>query len=257
MEAPLPPDTLISLKAIRLSRGGQSILEDVDLDVSRREILTIVGPNGAGKTSLARVAAGLIRPQGGSIRRAPGLRVGYVPQDFPADPTVPISVRRFLDLPRRLSDADAADALEMMSATHLTGKPLARLSGGERQRVLIALALAGKPDLLILDEPSKGLDPISENDLYARLPQLRDRFGFGVLMISHDLHVVMAATDRVICLNRCISCQGSPQDLDAIAAFRNLFSDPESANLALYHHRPHLHPHDHDHGGETDHADLD
>jgi len=256
MEA-LSPDILISLRTICLSRGDQSILEDVDLDVHRREIVTIVGPNGAGKTSLARVAVGLLPPQGGTIRRAPGLRIGYVPQDFPADPTVPISVRRFLDLPHRLSDADALSALELMSAAHLANKPLARISGGERQRVLIALALAGKPDLLILDEPSKGLDPISENDLYARLPDLRDRFGFGVLMISHDLHVVMAATDRVICLNRCISCQGSPQDMDAIAAFRNLFSDPESANLALYHHRPHLHAHDHNHGGETDHAELD
>ncbi|MBN2752151.1 MAG: metal ABC transporter ATP-binding protein [Rhodospirillaceae bacterium] len=255
MEQPLPPDTLISLRAICLSREEQSILENVSLDVSRQEILTIVGPNGAGKTSLARVAAGLIRPQSGKILRAPGLKIGYVPQDFPTDPTVPISVRRFLDLPHRLNDTEALTALDLMSAAYLINKPISRISGGERQRVLIAMALASKPDLLILDEPSKGLDPISENDLYARLPDLRDRFGFGVLMISHDLHVVMAATDRVICLNRHVCCQGTPQDVGAIANFQTLFADPESAHLALYHHRPHQHaPHG---GDDSNHANVD
>lgn len=246
--------TLVALRDIVVARGGQSILEHVELDIHAGEIVTVVGPNGAGKSTLARVAAGLMPPDGGSVTRRPGLRVGYVPQDFPAAPPLPISVRRFLDLPCRLSDADAARALDGMAAGHLAGRQLAKLSGGERQRVLIAMALAARPDLLVLDEPAKGLDPISENDLYARLPHLRDEMGFGVLMISHDLHVVMAATDRVVCLNKHICCQGSPKDIDALAAFPRLFADPETANLALYHHRPHLHRHD----AEDSHdADLD
>jgi zinc transport system ATP-binding protein len=246
MAPPSPDPPLISLRALRFERGGQNILDGVDLDVARREILTVVGPNGAGKSTLARIAAGLVRPDRGSVRRAPGLKLGYVPQDFPAVPSLPMSVRRFLDLPHRLSQTEAEEALALMSATHLANKPIGRLSGGERQRVLIAMALAARPELLILDEPAKGLDPISEDDLYARLPDLRDRLGFGVLMISHDLHVVMAATDRVICLNRHICCEGSPRDIDAIAAFRTLFADPATAHLALYHHRPHLHDHSHE-----------
>ncbi len=252
--APLS-QTLMALRDIVVTRGGQSILEHIDLDIHAGEIVTVVGPNGAGKSTLARVAAGLMPPDGGSVTRRPGLNVGYVPQDFPSAPPLPISVRRFLDLPCRLSDADAAKALDGMAAGHLAKRSLAKLSGGERQRVLIAMALAAKPDLLVLDEPAKGLDPISENDLYARLPHLRDEMGFGVLMISHDLHVVMAATDRVVCLNKHICCQGSPKDIDALAAFPQLFHDPETANLALYHHRPHLHRHDDE--DHTDDAELD
>ncbi len=253
MSSPASPRTLVSLRSIRFERGEQNILDNVDLDVAEREILTIVGPNGAGKSTLARIAAGLVRPDSGTVRHAPALKIGYVPQDFPAVPTLPISVRRFLDLPRRLSEAEAEEALDLISARHLSDKPLSRLSGGERQRVLIAMALAARPELLILDEPTKGLDPVSENDLYAQLPRLRDRFGFGVLMISHDLHVVMASTNRVLCLNRHVCCEGSPRDLDAIAAFQTLFADPTTTNLALYHHRPHLHHYDTD---DRDHADL-
>ncbi len=255
MQPPFPDSALISLRDIRFGLGGQSILEGVDLDVAPGEIVTVVGPNGAGKSTLARIAAGLLKPDGGTVRRRPGLKIGYVPQDFPATPPMPMSVRRFLDLPGSLTQTEAQDALTLLSAAHLADKPIGRLSGGERQRVLLAMALAARPGILILDEPSKGLDPISENDLYARLPLLRDRFGFGVLMISHDLHVVMAATDRVVCLNKHICCEGSPRDVDAIAAFRTLFADPEISHLALYHHRPHLHPHDHD--GEDGHDDDD
>jgi zinc transport system ATP-binding protein len=255
MDSPLPDSALISLRNIRLGRGGQSILEGVDLDIAPGEIVTIVGPNGAGKSTLARIAAGLLAPDRGEVRRRPGLKVGYVPQNFPAAPPLPMSVRRFLDLPGRLSDAEATEALALTSAQHLTKKSIGRLSGGERQRVLIAMALAARPDLLILDEPTRGLDPASENDLYACLPHLRDRFGFGVLMISHDLHVVMAATDRVVCLNKHVCCEGSPREMDAIAAFQTLFADPGIAHLALYRHRPHLHPHDHGADPGNDHDD--
>ncbi len=244
---------LVCLRGVGVVRGDLTILENVALSVHPGEIVTVVGPNGAGKSTLARVAAGLIEPDSGRIERRKGLKLGYVPQDFPSQPSLPISVRRFLDLPCRLSDADATRVLEGVAALHLADRPLAKLSGGERQRVLIAMALAAKPELLILDEPAKGLDPISENDLYARLPHLRDEMGFGVLMISHDLHVVMASTDKVVCLNRHICCQGSPKDIDALAAFPH-FSDPDSANLALYHHRPHMHIHD---DPEADDADLD
>ena len=236
------PDTLVSARGVAVALGGRQVLHGIDFAVQRGEIVTIVGPNGSGKTTLLRLLIGAAPLSAGRVDRAPGLRIGYVPQRFELDPTLPIGVGRFLGLPRRRDRCAAEAALARVGVAELHDRPMAALSGGQFQRVLLARALLNGPDLLLLDEPTQGLDQPGTAAFYALVAALRAELGCAVLMVSHDLHVVMQASDRVICLNGHICCQGEPTAVSAAPEYRALFGTGTGGALALYqHHHDHRH----------------
>lgn len=239
--------TLIDIDKLSVSYGATRVLHDVSLHVDPGEIVTIVGPNGSGKTTLLRAILGAVRPTAGRIARAPGLGIGYLPQRLHIDPTLPMTVERFLRLPRGASRAEIASALARCGVTDLAQRQMAALSGGQLQRVLLARALLGKPGLLLLDEPTAGLDQQGSAAFYRLIDAVRRETGCGVLMISHDLHVVMAASDRVVCLNGHICCQGTPEQVSAAPEYRAFFATGIHGALALYRHK-HDHSHDHAEG---------
>jgi zinc transport system ATP-binding protein len=238
--------SLATLERVDLRFGAQKVLDHVDFHIDRGEIVTIVGPNGSGKSTLLRVLIGAEKPSSGTVRLMPGLRIGYVPQKLHIDPTLPLTVRRFLDLPARIPEALAIEALERAGAGSLGTRQMADLSGGQFQRVLLARAILSRPDLLILDEPTQGLDQPGSAAFYRRIAEVRAELGCAVLMVSHELHVVMAASDRVICLNGHVCCAGHPEQVASAPEYRALFGTGTQGALALYRHE-HAHGHDHDH----------
>jgi len=216
-----PP--LVQLEDVALRYGDEPALEDVTLALSAGNITTLIGPNGAGKTSLLRLILGLEAPHSGRIERLPGLTFGYVPQRFTIDPTLPLTVDRFLALPRLASRKARAAALADVAADGLSGRALHSLSGGELQRVVLARALLRRPQLLVLDEPLQGVDLQGQRLLFQLIENLRQQHGFGVLMVSHDLQLVLRATDYVVCLDRRIHCHGRPDSIREQPAYRALF----------------------------------
>ena len=243
---------LISADHICVRFGGAEVLHDVSMAVRPGEIVTILGPNGSGKSTLIRALLGIVPVAHGTVARAPGLRVGYVPQRLAVDRSMPMTVRRFLSLPRRVSDAVAADVLARVGVGAVQERQMAALSGGQFQRVLLARALLSDPQLLILDEPTQGLDQPGEAAFYQLIEALRADTGAAVLMVSHDLHVVMAASDRVICLNGHICCEGTPRVVSNAPEYRALFGLGTKGALALYQHE-HDHGHDHNHAHDHNH----
>ncbi|WP_425037988.1 metal ABC transporter ATP-binding protein [Primorskyibacter sp. S187A] len=243
--------SLVELQNMTVSHGAVAVLRDVNFAIERGEIVTIVGPNGSGKSTFLRAVIGALVPSRGQVSRAQGLRIGYVPQKLSIDPTLPMTVRRFLDLPRRVSAEDAEVALRQAGATGLARQQMSALSGGQFQRVLLARALLSDPDLLILDEATQGLDQPGSAAFYRLIEDLRQRLGCAVLMVSHELHVVMAASDRVICLNGHVCCEGAPEQVAQADEYRALFGTGTGGALALYRHEhDHNHDacdHDHDH----------
>ncbi|MDM8348915.1 zinc ABC transporter ATP-binding protein ZnuC [Pseudomonas sp. sp1636] len=234
--------SLIRLAGVGVNFRGQSVLQDVQLSVKPGEIVTLIGPNGAGKTTLVRTVLGLLKPDSGSVWRKPKLRIGYMPQKLHVDATLPLSVLRFLRLVPGVERASAQAALLEVGASQVLDSPLQSISGGELQRVLLARALLRKPELLVLDEPVQGVDVSGQAELYRLITQLRDRHGCGVLMVSHDLHLVMSTTDQVVCLNRHVCCSGHPEQVSGDPAFVELFGQ-DAKSLAIYHHH---HDHEHD-----------
>lgn len=245
--------SLISAQNLSVRFNGEDVLSGISMAVEPGEIVTILGPNGSGKSTLLRALLGILPLSSGSVARAPGLRLGYVPQKLSVDRSMPMTVRRFLSLPKRVSDADATAALVRVGLPDLETRQMAALSGGQFQRVLLARALLSQPQLLILDEPTQGLDQPGEAAFYRLIEEVRRETGAAVLMVSHDLHVVMAASDRVICLNGHICCQGSPRVVSNAPEYRALFGLGTQGALALYQHQ-HDHSHDDDHGHGHDHA---
>ena len=210
--------------------------------------MTLIGPNGAGKTTLVRVLLGLEAPDKGTTRRKPGLVVGYVPQRFEVDRAIPLTVSRFVGArAQRAEDDDIARVLAEVGAGQLGDRQLSELSGGELQRVVLARALVRSPDVLVLDEPVRGVDYVGEAELYTLIGRLRSEHGFGVLLVSHDLHVVMAQSDRVVCLNRHVCCSGVPQSVAQHPEYARLFGPQAARAFGLYHHS---HDHRHDLAGE-------
>jgi zinc transport system ATP-binding protein len=237
------PDALLVAQDIGLQRGSRPILEHINLEIGPREIVTIIGPNGAGKTTLVRVLLGLMPPDSGHVHRKAGLRTGYAPQRFDLVPAIPMTVHRFLRLGGIHNAAQAASVLAEVGAPSLGDAQLINLSGGELQRVVLARALLRDPELLVLDEPVRGVDYAGEAELYALIGRLRDERGLGVLLVSHDLHVVMAQSDRVICVNRHICCSGVPEAVAKSPEYVRLFGPEAARSFALYSHH-----HDHKHG---------
>ncbi|RZU48058.1 zinc transport system ATP-binding protein [Fluviicoccus keumensis] len=234
---------LLELTGIDWSREGRRILNRVSLTVQRGEIVTLIGPNGAGKSTLVQIAVGLLKPDAGVCRRQPGLRIGYVPQALTLDPSLPLTVGGFMRLQaRKLAAADVGQALAETGVGDLHDRSVHALSGGEWQRVLLARALLQQPDLLVLDEPMQGVDLTGQEELYRLLAEVPRRYRCGILMVSHDLHLVMASTDRVICLNGHVCCEGHPESVTSHPEYLRLFGWQGSQGLAVYsHHHDHRH----------------
>jgi len=239
---------LMRLTDIGVTVQGRAILRGVTLTIRRGQLITVVGPNGGGKSTLAKVVTGLRRPTEGQLDRPRDLRVGYVPQSLTLDPTLPLTVRRLLTLTRRHDRAAVLAALARTGVAHLIDQSVHVLSGGERQRVLLARALLGRPDLLVLDEPVQGVDYAGEAALYDLIGALKSELGCAILMISHDLHLVMAATDEVLCLNGHVCCSGSPAQVTDHTEFRRLFGPRAADSYGIYRHH---HDHEHDCSGEV------
>ncbi|HYD30842.1 MAG TPA: zinc ABC transporter ATP-binding protein ZnuC [Azospirillaceae bacterium] len=236
-----PASPLVAISGLRVSYGRRTVLDGVDLTVAPGEIVTLIGPNGAGKTTLVKAVLGLVTPAAGTLRRRPGLSVGYMPQRLQIESTLPLTVRRFLALWTRLSAAAQEAALAEVGASHVFDSPVQNLSGGEMQRVLMARALLRDPDLLVLDEPVQGVDVHGQSDLFDLIDRIRRERGCGVLLVSHDLHLVMARTDTVVCLNRHVCCHGHPEAVSRHPEYLALFGRHAEA-LAVYHHH-HNHRH--------------
>lgn len=241
MKASVPKDSLVTLSGAGIRRAGRILVEGVDLTIARGEIVTLIGPNGSGKSTTAKMVTGVLKPSMGTVTRKPGLTIGYVPQKLAIDWTLPLTVERLMTLTGRHSPADILAALEAVGAARLLKAAVQELSGGEFQRVLFARAMIRRPDLLVLDEPVQGVDFSGEVALYKLIRQIRDTTQAGILMISHDLHVVMAETDTVICLNGHVCCRGTPNVVKSSPEYLKLFGERSSA-LALYEHH-----HDHEH----------
>lgn len=238
---------LVEARGVSVRFGRRRVLDAVDLAVHAGEIVTLIGLNGAGKSTLVRVLLGIVRPGRGEVRRAPGLRIGYAPQHVHRDPVLPMTVRRFLTLAAPAPPERLAALLDEVGAAAILDHPLASISGGELHRVLLARALLREPELLVLDEPLAGVDVTSQSALYRLIATIRDRHGCGVLLVSHDLHLVMAATDTVVCINRHVCCTGHPRTVARDPAFVSLFGPHVASALAVYRHS---HDHHHDALGE-------
>ncbi len=240
---PPDPSALISARGLTVVREGRTILEDIDLDIALGEIVTVIGPNGAGKSTLVRALLGLIGTTRGTVMRRPGLVIGYAPQRFDVDRAMPMTVERFLRLGAPAEEARITAALAEVGAGRVVGQQISSLSGGEMQRVVLARALLRNPQLLVLDEPVRGVDYAGEAELYELIGRLRDTHRLGVLLVSHDLHVVMAKSDRVVCINRHVCCSGVPQTVARDPEYVRLFGEEAARAFAVYHHE-HDHRHD-------------
>lgn len=234
---------LITLEAVSVRFGQHRVLSDISLSLRPGKILTLLGPNGAGKSTLVRVVLGLIAPDSGTITRNGQLRIGYVPQKLYLDATLPLTVSRFLRLRPDTHQQDILPALRRVQVGHLVDAPMQRLSGGETQRVLLARALLNAPKLLVLDEPTQGVDVNGQVTLYDLIDQLRSELNCAVLMVSHDLHLVMAKTDEVLCLNHHICCSGTPEVVSMHPEFLSMFGPRGAEQLGIYRHQ-HNHRHD-------------
>ncbi|MBD9372177.1 metal ABC transporter ATP-binding protein [Rhizobium sp. ARZ01] len=254
--------SLVLLSGAGVRRQGRWLVRGVDFSISRGEIVTLIGPNGSGKSTTAKLAIGVTRPDEGHVSRLPNLRVGYVPQKLSIDWTMPLTVERFMTLTSPLRGGEIDAALEATGIRHLARAEVQHLSGGEFQRALLARAIARKPDLLVLDEPVQGVDFSGEIALYDLIKTIRNTTGCGILLISHDLHVVMAETDTVICLNGHVCCRGTPEVVRESPEYLRLFGARASQTLAFYsHHHDHTHLPDgrvlHADGSVTDHCHPD
>lgn len=232
---------LIQLTKAGVKRGDEWLVRGVDLSVKSGEIVTLIGPNGSGKSTTTKMALGIIKPDEGSLKQAENIVVGYVPQTLRIDWTMPLSVERFMSLTAKISLVEKEQALKSTGVEHLLKSEIRNLSGGEFQRVLLARAIVRKPNLLVLDEPVQGVDFSGEIQLYDLIKKIRDDLGCGILLVSHDLHMVMAATDQVICLNGHVCCHGTPTAVASSDTYKEMFGE-RASGLALYEHK-----HDHTH----------
>lgn len=233
--------SLVSAKSVGYHIAQKQILHDISFELVAGQITTIIGPNGAGKSSLVNIVIGLNGQFEGQIERHPGLTIGYLPQHSTINPLMPITVKRLMSLTRKVSDKELMQALEKTAVASLVNQQVKGLSGGETQRVMLARALLSKPDLLVLDEPTAGVDVTGEVQMYDLIAQIRDETGCAILMVSHDLHLVMSKTDQVLCLNHHLCCSGKPESVSKHPEYLALFGD-KTESIAVYtHHHDHVH----------------
>ncbi len=235
--------SLMSAEGIGVQYGARHVLQHMNFSIDAGEVVTIVGPNGAGKSVFLRVLIGAEQPSEGRVNRRHGLAIGYVPQRLSIGQTMPMNVARFLALSGSQDPSTNQTMLARVGIPDRAKEQMASLSGGEFQRVLLAHALLGAPQVLILDEPTQGLDQPAVAAFYRLIEEVRDEMGCAILMVSHDLNVVMRRSDRVICLNGHICCEGTPSDVSLAPEYQALFGVDNEGALALYHHE-HDHTHD-------------
>jgi zinc transport system ATP-binding protein len=238
---------ILSAQNISVRYGDHQVLKEVSIELNQSEIVTLIGPNGAGKTSLIRVLLGLLKPDSGVVKKDRNLNTAYVPQKSNVHDVLPLRVKDFLLLAKHYPDEKLRAALDEVQIGHLINKTIQGISGGELQRVLLARALLKEPNLLILDEPAKGVDIVGQQLLYSIIKNIRDNHQCGVLMVSHDLHLVMASTDKVVCLNSHVCCTGHPDDVSEHPEYIKLFGSALEG-LAVYSHH---HDHEHDIHGDV------
>ncbi len=249
------PAPMIAVEGLTIRDGGKVLLDHVDMVINAGEIVTVIGPNGGGKTTLLRAIIGALPPSDGRVRRVKGLRIGYTPQKLAIERTVPITVERFLSVGAQITPGDRSRALERTGVGALRSAQMADLSGGELQRALLARALMRDPNLLILDEPTQGLDQSGEAGFYRLIEEIREETGCAILIVSHDIHVVMRSADKVICLNGHVCCAGAPSAVSTDPSYLQLFGGRADGALALYRHQhDHSHDHSHAHGHGRGHA---
>ena len=241
--------SLIHTQGVGVRVGSRRILGGVDLSILRREIVTVVGPNGSGKTTLLKILIGAQAPSEGVVIREAGLKIGYVPQRLAIDQAMPLTVSRWLSLSGSNGGEKHSKVADQVGITDLLGQQMTSLSGGEFQRALLAHALLVQPDLLVLDEPTQGLDQPAVASFYRLIEGVRENLDCAVLMVSHDLHVVMRSSDHVICLNGHVCCQGTPTRVSAAPEYQALFGQDTEGALALYRHE---HDHRHDQAGDRE-----
>ena len=237
-------DILIKLENVGIFQDNKWLVHDVSLEIERGKILTLIGPNGSGKTTTAKIALGIHKDIKGKVTKKTN-KIGYVPQKISIDWTLPIRVIDFMSLTQTLQFDEVVSALKLTEVEHLKHNDLRSLSGGEFQRVLMARAIAKKPDLLVLDEPVQGVDFTGEIALYELIKKISDELNCGILLISHDLNVVMSKTDYVVCLNGHVCCSGTPMNVANNKNYKELFGDQASTLLSVYEHK-------HDHTHSTD-----
>ena len=237
---------LVKLNNAGFRVNNKWLVEDVSLQVEKGKIVTLIGPNGSGKSTTAKIALGIYKNIEGNVEKYTD-KVGYVPQKISIDWTLPLRVNDFMVLTENIKHDQIDEALSLTGVIHLKNKNLGNLSGGEFQRVLLARAISKKPDLLVLDEPVQGVDYTGEIALYELIKKISDTLNCGILLISHDLHTVMKATDHVVCLNGHVCCSGSPIDVAKNNEYKTLFGDQASQILSVYEHK---HDHEHSHEGE-------
>ncbi len=242
MDARNGHEVLVDVAGAGVRRDGRWLVEGVDLSIRQREIVTLIGPNGSGKSTTAKLVTGVLKADAGTVARKAGLKIGYVPQKLSIDWTMPLTVRRLMTLTGSYPKDEIEAALAATGVAHLGNAEVQHLSGGEFQRALLARAMIRKPDLLVLDEPVQGVDFSGEAAIYDLIGRIRDETGCGILLISHDLHVVMAATDTVICLNGHVCCRGTPESVARSPEYLSLFGARAATALAVYqHHHDHTH----------------
>ena len=235
---------LVKLKDAGFKINDKWLVQGVSLQVEKGKIVTLIGPNGSGKSTTAKIALGIYKKIEGAVEKFTN-KVGYVPQKISIDWTLPLRVNDFMVLTENLKSETIDEALSLTGVIHLKDKNLGDLSGGEFQRVLLARAISKKPDLLVLDEPVQGVDFTGEIALYELIKKICDELDCGILLISHDLHTVMSATDHVVCLNGHVCCSGSPTDVAKNDEYKALFGEQASQILSRYEHK-----HDHIHTDE-------
>jgi len=245
-------DILIKAHGLGVRRSGRWLIRNVDMSVRRGAIVTLIGPNGSGKSTTVKAILGLLALDEGHVERLTGIRIGYVPQSLTIDRMLPLTVGRLLTLTRRAGEDEISRSLAQVGLTDFANAQVQHLSGGEFQRALLARALLREPDLLVLDEPVQGVDFSGEIALYELIREIRHRLGCGILLISHDLHIVMAETDEVVCINGHVCCSGPPHSVAENAEYRRLFGPRAAQSFAIYRHH-----HDHAHGAHGEVIPLD
>lgn len=239
-------NALISAKNVSVLKHQKSILDNIDIQINKNDFITIIGPNGAGKTMLLKCLMGFYKPTSGRIERKEKLKIGYMPQSISVINTMPITVKNFITVRKEYDDISLNKVISEVNIGEIVNKQLSVLSGGEMQRVLLARSLLNNPDLLILDEPAQNLDISGQLNFYKLIQEIYSKRNISILMVSHDLHLVMVSTKRVLCLYKHICCSGAPQQIAKDPEFLSMFGKDMANMMSIYQHS-HDHNHDHSH----------